>query len=84
MFRKYQQRAQHRARLETELELDNTDARLINYLIKLTDWQEFEAYQGFDVDYALSALDRRLRDFRLSRKREAKTEPLVVDWVSDN
>ncbi len=86
MFRKYQEKSQHVARLETELELDNTDSRMINALIRLTDWQEFEAYQGLNVGHALSCQDRRLRDFRWIRKWEARTEPSVVcrvigDWL---
>ncbi len=83
MFRKYQQKSQHVARLETELELDNTDSRMINALIRLTDWQEFEAYQGLNVGHALSCQDRRLRDFRRIRKWEARTEPSVIREVID-
>ncbi len=86
MFRRYQEKSQHLARPETELELDNTDSRMVNALIRLTDWQEFEAYQGLNVGHALSCQGRRLRDFRWIRKWEARTEPSVVcrvigDWL---
>ena len=44
-FREYQQSVQHLDRLETDLELDNTDAGLIEMLTRLSDWQQFETFQ---------------------------------------
>lgn len=52
-FREYQRKVQHVDRLETELELENTDAGLVKVLAKLSDWQEFEVFQSLNrVDAA--------------------------------
>lgn len=44
-FRKYQQDLQPLNRLGLGLELNNTDAGLINALTSLSDWQDFEVFQ---------------------------------------
>lgn len=61
-FRKHQQKSQVLGRPETRLQLDNTDARLIKDLTRLSDWQEFEVFQSYTVGDARSFEDRcRLR-----------------------
>ena len=62
-FRACQQKSRHQERLETELELENTDDALIKYLSRLTDWQEFEMYQGHIYADALSFEDQFLEEF---------------------
>ena len=62
-FRACQQKYQHWERLETELELDNTDEALLEGLYKLGDWQEFEMFQGRLHHDALSFEDRCRRSF---------------------
>lgn len=62
-FRASQQMSRHQERLETELEIDDTDRALIKYLIRLIDWQEFEMYQGLVYADALSLEDRCRQNF---------------------
>ena len=73
-FKKSQQRLQHLERLETELELDNTDARLINALTRLSDWEEFEVFQDQILAGALCFEDRCRQNFLRITKWEATTE----------
>ena len=68
-FREYQQSIQHLNRLETEMELDNTDARLINDLTRLSDWQDFEVFQQ-QIVVDLEDFEHRCR-LRLSE---------IVEW----
>ena len=58
-FREYQQSLQHLDRVETELELDNTDAGLISVLTRLSDWEEFELFQDLIGVDAFNFEDRR-------------------------
>ena len=72
IFRECQQKWQNNARLETQLELDNTDAGLMEILIRLSDWQEFEIFQKNIRGGALYFEDRcrqtylQIREFEVS------------------
>ena len=62
-FKKCQRNFQHERRLETQLELDHTDARLINVLTRLSDWEEFRVFQRQFLVEALEFEDRRRLEF---------------------
>lgn len=76
-FRGCQQRFQHLDRLETQLELDNTDARVINALTKLSDWQEFEVFQHHILTDALNFEDQCRCNLLYITKCEDTTEELL-------
>lgn len=76
-FRGCQQRFQHLDRLETQLELDNTDARLINALTSLSDWQEFEVFQHHILTDAVNFEDQCRRNLLYITKYEDTTEELL-------
>lgn len=61
-FTEHQQKSQFLGRPKTRLQLDNTDARLIKDLTRLSDWQEFEVFQSYNVGDTISFEERcRLR-----------------------
>ncbi|KAF6241780.1 hypothetical protein HO173_000492 [Letharia columbiana] len=73
-FRENQQRLQHLDRLETELELDDTDAGLINVLTRLSDWEEFEVFQDLICVDAFDFGDRCRLSFLQITKWEVPAE----------
>ena len=89
-FREFQGRWKHKARPETQLELENTDARLIEVLTRMNDWKEFEVFEGLNRVDALHFEDECLEDFRHIIKWEVTAEPLqtnpevhdaIRDWL---
>ena len=81
-FREYQQSVRHLDRLETELELDNTDAGLINALTRLSDWEEFEVFQDLILVDALDFEDRCRLDFLEITSWEVSTEHQPISSVA--
>lgn len=73
-FRGCQKKFQHLSRLESQLELDNTDARMIKALTNLSDWQEFEVFQQHILTDALNFEDRCRQNFLCITKAEVSTE----------
>ena len=83
-FRECQQRLQHLDRLETELELENTDAGLIKVLTRLSDWEEFEVFQDLIHADALKFEDRCGQDFLQITKWEVTTEHQPTSSIAHN
>ena len=77
-FRANQQKLQHFDRLETELELENTDAGLLKALTSLSDWQEFEGFQYRLLADALTFEDEFRQDYLYMTKWEVITEQSPV------
>ena len=76
IFKKCQGKFQQKARLETQLELDNTDARLIEILTRMSDWKEFEVFENLDLVEALEFEDQCLHDYSRIMKWEGTADPL--------
>ena len=74
-FRACQRKPQNQERLETELELGNTDEALLEGLSRLSDWQEFEMFQGRLYHHALCFEDRCRRSFLWITSWEVLGEP---------
>ena len=83
-FREYQQDVQHLDRLETELDLKNTDAGLIKALTHLSDWQEFEVFQHGILANALDFEDQCRQDFLYIMERDVATGPRPANSVAHN
>ena len=73
-FKKYQQDLQHLDRLETGLDLRNLDASSINALNRLSDWQDFEAFQYHNLTDAINFEDHCRQEFLKITEWEASTE----------
>ncbi|KAL9070657.1 MAG: hypothetical protein Q9161_004711 [Pseudevernia consocians] len=76
IFKECQGKIQQMARLETQLELDNTDARLIEILTRMSDWEEFEVFENRDLVEALEFEDQCLQDYSRIMKWEGTADPL--------
>ena len=83
-FREYQQKLRHLDRLETELELDDTEAELIKVLTILSDWQEFDYFQYLNLNDALYFEDRFRESFLQITEREATTEYSPANSAAHN
>ena len=73
-FREHQHRAQHLGRVETELELDDTDAGLIEVLTRLSDWEQYRVFHGQIRHDAFNSEDRCRMNFLDITKWEATTK----------
>lgn len=86
-FRACQRKSQHQERLDTELELDNTEEALIIYLTKLSDWQEFEMFQGLVYADAVSFEDRCrgnflwIMDWEATAERSSDVHGAICRWL---
>ena len=73
-FRKYQQDLQRFGYLETALQLNNTDTKLIYALTKLSDWQDFEGFQYQTFVKSLIREDKIQQEFLYITGFEGATE----------
>ena len=80
-FKKYQQDLQPSDRLETGLKLRNVDASLINALTRLSDWQDFEAFQYHNLAEATNFEDHcrqkflEITDWKASTEQSSSSPP---------
>lgn len=80
-FQKYQQGVQHLNRLETDLELDNTDAGLIKVLTQLNEWQELEKFQRLVIGDDVSFKEKCRSDFLWITSWDTDKDPQTISMV---